>query len=129
MKNDQYLVMAIEGGKMDCYAECDSLEDAEFAAQEVVNDASIDSVAIYMLQKVGRRVATVAWDTPKEYPGQGEAKEPPRPAYQGPNRRWADDEIKYLKEAKGMGMSFEGIAKKLGRSTHAVELKYSRECG
>ena len=131
--NHQYMVFASEGGKLHRYAECETLEEAEFAANEVIGDASIDSVAIYHLQKVGHRIATVAWDeydrgVPRETP-QEEPALPPRPAYQGANKRWGDDEITYMKEAKDMGMSFEGIAKKLGRTKHAVELKYSRECG
>lgn len=123
----KYLVFAVEGKGQSCHAECKTLEEAEFAAQEVVNNASVDSVAIYQLHKVGRRVASVAWD---DAPRATSSLPPPPPKSNGAYSQWTDAENVYLREARSMGMSYKGIAKKLGRTPHAVEVQASRlRCG
>ena len=104
-------------------------EEAAVMAAEVLllRHPDIAEVSVYKLHKTGKRQSVVAWDGEAKTNGQAKtATLPERPPYQGANKRWSDDEEIYLLEAKEMGMSFEGIAKKLGRTQHAVEVKYSR---
>ena len=122
-----YLVLVTTRDSFD-YDYAESEETAMDRANSLMESDSARSadatdVAIYQLVRTGKRQPAIAWEGKSKTNG---ATEPPRPAYQGANTRWSDDEVIYLKEAKDMGMSFAGIAKKLGRSKHAVELKYSR---
>ena len=109
------------------YGTYGSIEQAEEEAGLVLNGEIADAVSIYQLLKTGERVSRINWsNVATKANGSKQPTLPERPAYQGANKRWSDDEKLYAKKAHEGGMSHEGIAKKLGRTPHAVEVQLSR---
>lgn len=125
-----YIVYAEDStGEVTHVLECDDANLAEDEATELMKTMpDLVSVGIYRLIKVGKRQASVRWDNP-EPKKNGVPRNPEETP--GHNKGWRDEEVKYLVQARAAGMSYKGIAKKLGRTPYAVQNKASRmdTCG
>ena len=70
---------------------CDTEASAMEQAAQMMQNNSIDHVAIYKLQKIGSRQIGVNWEEPKTN-GRADLE---RPVYRGSRMRWGDDEKVY----------------------------------
>ena len=124
----RYVVFCFEGTSSESFP-CDTKEEAENRATDLIKNISVDSVAIYKLQKTGKRHASIQWaeEKPKQqtlqlklFNGNGEHHYQP----------WTTDENTYLVGAHKTGQSYQRIAHILGRTERAIEVQASRlRCG
>ena len=124
MKHISYIVYAENGYGEGEHISCDSEARAKEEAEAIMErNPKLISVGIYKLSQVGKRQSAIAWDEATE-----SVLEPPKS--NGHYSAWTDAENKYLLSARAMGMTHKGIAKKLNRTVHAVEVQASRlQCG
>ena len=127
-EHEKYVVFCAEGIEKTPFL-CDSEEEAEKHAADLIQDSSIDSVAIYKLQKTGVRQSSVQWtnEKPKQ---QTLSLEAPNGNDAHHYQPWTTDEDVYLVDARKAKIPYTNIAVALGRTTHAVEVQASRlRCG
>ena len=121
--NEPYLIYA--DGKAALFtSQTAAMEEAEYVLQ---NRPEINEIAVYMLHKIGKRRTAVDWsdDTSGDEP-EAKLKKPKANGANHHYAEWTTDENSYLTGAMKVGMSYEEIAKDLGRTKRAVEVQASR---
>lgn len=91
----------------------------KFAKQILEQNARVEGVAIYKLQKIGKRQNTVAWEEPTSEKLKVRAKNKGK-------RPWTEQDVTYMLKARRAGVPYETIAENLGRTEKAISIRYYR---
>lgn len=112
---NNYLIM-VPTKKGSIYMAIDKAEEAYQLAFEAANDYDVSEVAIYELKDVGRRSQFV-WESQR--------KEPEAPTSRK-HRKWSKGELETLQRHIDKGTPHKKIAKLLGRTDKAIQIRASR---
>lgn len=112
---NKFLIL-VPAKKGNIYMTVDKPDEAYQLAYEAANDYDVSQVAIYQLQDIGRR-SQFAWDSQR--------KDPEAPVTRK-NKPWTKGELETLQRHIDMGTPHKKIAKILGRTYKAVQIRASR---
>lgn len=129
----KYLIAELDSSKINLnYYEFNAENELNQYIETALGDihSPVIEVRLYRLEKIGSRVSSIQWTAEKKTKIKSTGYDmnvianPPKS--RGKRSTWTEEEKVYLREARQMGMSYRGIADKLGRSIHAVQVYASR---
>ena len=128
----KYLIAELDSSKNLNYYEFNAENELNQYIETALGDihSPVIEVRLYRLEKIGSRVSSIQWTAEKKTKIKSTGYDmnvianPPKS--RGKRTAWTENEVTYMQEALKMGMSQKGIAHKLNRTTHAIQVKMSR---